>query len=164
MDVQTDTVDAVTVGQRLRELRVRAGLTQEDVAAKAGVRSQSIYRYEAGEHVPRSEVVMRLAKLFGVHPEYILQGDPPAASRVEGDDVPDAVKQIVASPLWQRLSTQRQQEILAIEWKRFPVNVHTLETIVRDALLEEAGKASSTPLKPPPARTGRVKLVRKARR
>jgi transcriptional regulator with XRE-family HTH domain len=41
------------LGANVRELRQRLGLSQEDLATKAGVDAKTIHRIEAGESVPR---------------------------------------------------------------------------------------------------------------
>ncbi|WP_170216001.1 ATP-binding protein [Asanoa ferruginea] len=45
----------------MRELRQRLGLSQEDLATKAGVDAKTIHRIEAGESLPRPSTLRRLA-------------------------------------------------------------------------------------------------------
>jgi transcriptional regulator with XRE-family HTH domain len=46
--------------------RVRAGLTQQELADRVGVKQATINRYETGERSPRPEVMGRLADALGV--------------------------------------------------------------------------------------------------
>lgn len=62
---------------RLRELRDKAGLTLEKVAAELGVEHSSVQRWETGKRVPGADDLEKLAKLFKVHPGQLF--DPPGA-------------------------------------------------------------------------------------
>ena len=59
----------VPTGDRVREARQRAGLTQEQLAARAGVRAMRISRCERGLTVrPHRDLLTRLADALGVEP------------------------------------------------------------------------------------------------
>lgn len=49
---------------RLREVREKAGLSQEKLAAEAGVTRQTIISIEGGRYVPSLELALALAKRF----------------------------------------------------------------------------------------------------
>ena len=53
------------IATRLVELRNSKNLTQNELAIKVGVVPTSISMYEAGKRIPRDEVKIRLAKVFG---------------------------------------------------------------------------------------------------
>lgn len=53
-------------GQRLRALRVAAGLTQEGLAEKTGLRYQLIAKYERGATDPSWATALKLADALGV--------------------------------------------------------------------------------------------------
>lgn len=63
----------MTVGEKLRAARERAGLTLQAVADAAGVELRTYQRFEAGQYLPRVDVAIRIAgvlkttveKLFG---------------------------------------------------------------------------------------------------
>lgn len=57
---------------RLRELRIAAGMTQQQVADYLNIRQQSYARYETGAGEPNLQAVVQLAKLFGVSCDYLL--------------------------------------------------------------------------------------------
>lgn len=61
------------MGDRIRELRLANGMTQEELGAKVGVKGAAIHKYEMGyvENMPRSTIA-RLAEIFGVRPSYVL--------------------------------------------------------------------------------------------
>lgn len=49
---------------RLKEIREKHKLTQEDLAAKAEVSRQTIISIENGRYVPSLELALKLARLF----------------------------------------------------------------------------------------------------
>lgn len=59
-------------GTLLKQLREQHHLTHTDLANDLGVSFAQIYRYEAGKASPDSEVLGRMAELFGVSADYLL--------------------------------------------------------------------------------------------
>ncbi len=57
---------SVTFGQRLRELRTAAGLTQDDLASLVDLSQPHVARYESGGREPSFSLVCRLADALGV--------------------------------------------------------------------------------------------------
>jgi transcriptional regulator with XRE-family HTH domain len=60
-------------GERLKELRKRAGLTQQQVANQLSVDKSSVSRWEQGDVFPR-EYLRQLCELYTTEPEYITFG------------------------------------------------------------------------------------------
>ena len=56
----------VTFAERLRELREKAGLTQQQLADASGLPVGSLRNYEQGQREPYWQVVFRLADALGV--------------------------------------------------------------------------------------------------
>lgn len=67
-------VDGVRLGQRLRALRLSAGLTQAELARRTGIHRPNIARVEAGRHTPSLETLARLAAAIGVPTTRVLSG------------------------------------------------------------------------------------------
>ena len=65
-------VDGVRLGQRLRALRIAAGLTQAELARRTGIHRPNIARVEAGRHTPSLETLARLAAAIGVSTTRVL--------------------------------------------------------------------------------------------
>lgn len=62
----------MTFGEKLKDLRVRKGLSQENVAKILGVSRRTIIYYENGTSYPRNrDVYNKLAKEFGVDVNYL---------------------------------------------------------------------------------------------
>ena len=68
---------AQTLGDRLRAVRRRLGVSQVELAEKAGVEQQSISRVERNERLHmRSDVLARLVKALGVSADELLGTEP----------------------------------------------------------------------------------------
>ncbi len=63
------------LGERLRALRLAAGLTQAELARRTGIHRPNIARVEAGRHTPSLETLNRLASAIGVPPARVLSGE-----------------------------------------------------------------------------------------
>lgn len=63
------TIDAQTIGERLRTLR--GSRTQKEVGDAIGVTAMAISFYERGERVPRDEIKIKLAKFYNRSVSYI---------------------------------------------------------------------------------------------
>ncbi|MEB3059209.1 helix-turn-helix transcriptional regulator [Parvimonas sp. D9] len=57
--------------EKLKMLRLKKGLTQEELAKEIGVGVSAISMYEQGNRIPRDEIKIRLAKFFEESVEYI---------------------------------------------------------------------------------------------
>jgi transcriptional regulator with XRE-family HTH domain len=65
-----------TLGAAVRTARMRAGLTQEDVAERIGMASEVYGRMERGQMLPRVENLRRLCLVLNVPPHELLGLDP----------------------------------------------------------------------------------------
>ena len=62
----------VDFGSNLKELRLQAGMTQKDLAAKIGVTKSVVSYYELSERSPSPEILIKLANVFHVSADYLL--------------------------------------------------------------------------------------------
>src|SRR5205814_8311655 len=62
-------------GARLGAGRRQAGLTQRELAERAGVTLNSIWRYETGRRPEDYDVLARLGEAVGVSVDFLLRGD-----------------------------------------------------------------------------------------
>ena len=58
---------------RLRELRNKSGLTQNEIANKLGVSGQTILNWENGIYEPKINQLIELATLFDVTVDYLIE-------------------------------------------------------------------------------------------
>ena len=64
----------MTLGQRIQELRKKANLSQSDLASKIEVSYPQMSRYEIKNVQPPADVLKRLADVFGVSIDYLVNG------------------------------------------------------------------------------------------
>ena len=62
----------MTLGERIKYQRTRAGLSQERVAELVGVSRQSVTKWESGQSAPSTENLFRLAEIFGTTVDMLL--------------------------------------------------------------------------------------------
>ena len=62
----------VTLGERIKNQRSRAGLSQERVAELVGVSRQSVTKWESGQSAPSTENLFKLAEIFGTTVDMLL--------------------------------------------------------------------------------------------
>lgn len=63
------------LANRIKNLRIRKGFSQEELAEASGLSLRTIQRIENGETEPRGDSLKRLAKAFEVSPDEILDWD-----------------------------------------------------------------------------------------
>ena len=61
------------VVNRVRELRDERGLTQKELAGRAGVSRQRIISIERGRYVPSLPLALKLAEIFGCSTDEVFQ-------------------------------------------------------------------------------------------
>ena len=59
-------------GQKLRNLRLEAGMTQAELAQRLNITKAVISYYELHERCPSPEVLIKLASIFHVSTDYLL--------------------------------------------------------------------------------------------
>lgn len=97
------------IGDRLREVRQKAGLTQQQFGTAIGVSKNTQTRYEKGQRIPDVAYLMLVAKKFGANFNDLFYG------------VTDRMRQLLeASP----------NELVALASPRFASVPHDLETVL----------------------------------
>ncbi|RXZ80180.1 XRE family transcriptional regulator [Paenibacillaceae bacterium] len=66
----------MTMGDRLRELRLKKKISQEEVARQIGITRSAYSHYEINNRQPMYETLIKLAALFDVSLDYIIGGEP----------------------------------------------------------------------------------------
>lgn len=62
----------VNFGNKLKELRLKAGLTQKQLADRLGLTKSVVSYYELQERHPSPDVLVKLSTIFGVTTDYLL--------------------------------------------------------------------------------------------
>lgn len=58
---------------RLKELRVKSGITQNELAKKLNVTGQTLLNWENGIYEPKIHQLIQLADFFGVTVDYLIE-------------------------------------------------------------------------------------------
>ena len=70
-------------GVRIKALRNKSGLTQEELAIKAGVSSDYLGKIERGERGCSVDLFVRLSEIFDVTTDYLIMGDVEKSATVK---------------------------------------------------------------------------------
>lgn len=70
-------IDEQAIGERLRDARIRAGLTSEKAADLAGVSPNSVLNWEKGKSTPTIVVLLKLCEAYRVRTTEILSDAAP---------------------------------------------------------------------------------------
>ena len=70
---QNENTAAGSLGERIRENRIRCQMTQEFVAEQLGVSRQAVSKWENGTSDPSTSNLLALAKLFEISVEELLR-------------------------------------------------------------------------------------------
>ena len=66
-----EAISGARIGQRIKEMRIRKEMSMEQMANQLGTSYSAISMYENGERIPRDEIKIKIAELFGVSVESI---------------------------------------------------------------------------------------------
>jgi transcriptional regulator with XRE-family HTH domain len=65
--------EVLYIGDRLRDLRKRALLTQEQLAERSGVAISTVIRIERNQVEPQGRTIRKLAEALGVEPHELVK-------------------------------------------------------------------------------------------
>jgi len=65
----------ITIGERLKSLRIEANLKQSDVANITGISTSNISRIEKNEISPSAKMILQICKSFSVSTDWLLTGE-----------------------------------------------------------------------------------------
>lgn len=108
----------MSIGERLREERVRLSLSQELMGESAGVRKQAQLKYENGQRHPDAAYLERLAAI-GVDVLYVLTGRRAPAANGLAVSEPGPVGHLTLPEQglikgWRQLDAKGRQAVLAM--------------------------------------------------
>lgn len=77
----------MSFGNRLKIARKNKKLTQSDVSKKLGIDFTTVSKYENDKSEPDRVTILKLSKLYDVHPAWLLTGEDPEKinNHVESD-------------------------------------------------------------------------------
>ena len=93
----------MALGERIRECRIKAGLSQEKLAELTGVTRQAVTKWESGQSAPNTENLFKLAQVLGTTVDFLLTTDTDRPS------VAEQVFQMLKTEQARKEDAQRQQ-------------------------------------------------------
>ena len=106
-----------TLGQRIREHRRRAGMSQEALARQLDVSRQAVTKWESGRTLPTAENLAALAQLYQVPLEVL--GEDRSAQVRDGEDNPMLRENKTVIALSAQLGQLRREGVLDFSRSRF---------------------------------------------
>ena len=107
----------MTLGEKIKACRQRAGLSQEKLAERVGVSRQAVTKWEANQSAPHTENLFQLAEALGTTVDFLLTPQETGRS-VEAIDRCD--------PMAREAAARRE---------RFRANIRTVLTVMGGYLL-----------------------------
>ena len=77
-------MDRLTMGDRIKEIRKKRGLTQEQLAEKVDITLEYISQIERGLKIPSMQVFIKLVEVLDVSADYLLR-DAVSTRNLYGD-------------------------------------------------------------------------------
>lgn len=75
----------MNIGERIKEARLNAGLTQEQAAEKIMVSRQTVSNWENGKSLPDIASILTMSDLYQISLDELLKGDPKMKEKVKKD-------------------------------------------------------------------------------
>lgn len=72
------------IDKKIRELRIKRGLQQTELAEMLGVSKSVVSSYENAVHLPPYDILVRLSNIFGVSCDYLLDNENYSSISVSG--------------------------------------------------------------------------------
>jgi transcriptional regulator with XRE-family HTH domain len=63
----------VSIGERVKKLRIRSAMTQVELAKAAGISPNTVWRLETGQHAPQLGTIRKVAQALGVAPHELIE-------------------------------------------------------------------------------------------
>lgn len=106
---------------RLKEVRVKNHLTQEELAEKMRTEKTQISRWERGESIPRSEALIDLSQILGVSVDYLLGLSDEPTIRIRLDNL--TLEEIAVITAMRQDNDREAVKIIVNREKRPPTTV-----------------------------------------
>lgn len=130
----------MTVGERIKELRIKKGLTQKQLANQTGLSEISIRKYEADERRPKIETIRKISTVLDSYIGYFLSGyygeyadDIAEDFSASGKKVPQSMQIEVSDKIGEQI--EEAKKILSINPKDPEARAHAKQ-VLNDVAIE----------------------------
>lgn len=62
------------IGYRIRTIRTKSGISQEQLAGYLNISAATLSRYESMQNIPKLSTIVSIAKVFNVSLDYLICG------------------------------------------------------------------------------------------
>ncbi|MGB9892556.1 XRE family transcriptional regulator [Thermodesulfovibrio yellowstonii] len=76
----------IKLGERIKQARIKKGLTQEELARRLGIAYPTLSKYENGHRIPDANLLSHLAKELDCDPGWLLIGDEDYSEKAHDTD------------------------------------------------------------------------------
>ena len=88
------------VGERIRNLRIDARMTQEELGLKVGVTKQTVSSWEKGISTPNYDILVELSNIFQVSTDFLLgKTDDPKNVKMDLDPKKESISDAEATKI-----------------------------------------------------------------
>lgn len=71
------------IGKRIKDLRTKKGMLQQDLAKELNVSKSTIAMWETSKRMPDTEMLRRIARFFNVSIDFLLDNEKSSSNNVE---------------------------------------------------------------------------------
>lgn len=111
-----------TIGERIKEIRKGAGLTQQKFADRIGAKQNTVAQYEIGRNAPIDPVITAICKEFDIQEDWLRHGlEPMRAAKSDEEEVSDYVAQALngssefKKSVIKMICTRSEEDLKALE-------------------------------------------------
>ncbi len=79
-------LDSVMLGSKIRSLRIKEGMTLEQLATSLNIKRNMLSNYELGKSVISAELLTKIADFFGISLDYLTQRQNPVLAESKSGD------------------------------------------------------------------------------
>ncbi len=69
--------------ERIKQIRIEQGLTQDDFGKRIGTARNTVANYECGRRIPTNAVITSICKEFGINKDWLLNGTEPMKKPID---------------------------------------------------------------------------------
>ena len=84
----------MNIAKRIAEARIKAGLSQSELARKLGIRPQSVQGGESGATAPRARRIAQISEVLGVPESFFFKPAGPESTHVEESETVMAARSL----------------------------------------------------------------------
>ena len=73
--MKKNSINTKAFGRHLKLIRIKRGITVQQLAAKSGMTQDNIWALESGAHEPSLDTMIKFSNILNISPDYLLSGE-----------------------------------------------------------------------------------------